>query len=85
MKPTITEDAFRKALSEQFKHAPDGAMTCAEIAAHIGVGNSAALARVKVLMAAGTIEYAGKVTRQKLTGEPCSVPAYRLTGKAGKK
>ena len=86
MKPTITEEAFRKALADQFRHAPDGALTSEEISDAIRLARSTALVKIRAMIKAGTLEFAGKVRRPRVTtGELQMVPAYRMTGKAGKK
>lgn len=84
-KPTISEDAFRKALADQFRHAPDNAMTSKEIAAKMGLPQNTAKSKIDAMLAAGILEYAGKSPRPKVTGEMLRVATYRLTGKAGRK
>ena len=85
MKPTITEADFRKALADQFRHAPDGAMTSREIAAKMKLPQNTAMNKINAMIAAGILEYAGKSPRPKNTGEMMRVATYRMTGKAGKK
>jgi len=85
LKPTITQDEFLKALADQFRHAEDGAMTSRDIATKLGIPVGTAMKKINDMVAAGTLEYAGKVARPKVTGETLRVPAYRMVKKGGRK
>jgi hypothetical protein len=75
----ITEAELLEALRLATEQDPDGCFSTAEIGTVLGVGIDAARARIKLLLNAGRLEFAGRQKRPAMDGIERPVPVYRLT------
>ncbi len=76
---TISESEILRALEDAFKRPnQEGVLTGREIQEETGRSDKWVQKHIRLAIAAGKMEYVGRVQRMSVCGSPTSVPGYQM-------